>query len=624
MTEETFDWGSFLTRWSEEWADTCTEPADEPADEAARARGLGFGPAAEERIAAAEERLGRRLPPSYREFLAVSDGWRHAGGFIDHLAGAGEARWHEDADGLGEHFDEGELDGMWARALQLDVESDMTYVLLDPQAADEHGEWAVYCHQVWSHSPPTRHDSFREFMLAQYREFHRLAADHHAERPFANNTTRRLDAQVEAARLDALRGDHERAAAALADAAGYGRPRAKGMLHQLRRLLGRTYLVDYGSLPADPRYLREVVPLLAVEQVANRHDATVWGYRVGISSGRHRELADEVLREVEERTFRYTAEGPFGAAVEQAREQARWGRTDAAWHTLLAALPQWTPVGPDHLAPVGLLADPVLGPLVTPERALALLATPRDGRPAPPPTGGPRDADELAWLADHREAYRFVLVEGVHPADLPARLGAEDAALGAPATPDETHLALVRAGGGSSYNSYNSFVSYNSYDTYDDRARAAVGHAGESGWSFAFDAHPARHDEQRYVSPAAASSHGTRAVVVWSAPDQGFFHLSVAEQGTELYAFTVRGSEIHRTGTDIPPALDPDVLFAPGGEGRAERRALAAIAVHFGVGLPRFALTEGRLHHVTTRSWTSPPGPGETYARISLGGSGGR
>jgi hypothetical protein len=34
-----------------------------------------------------EERLGRRMPPSYREFLKVSDGWRHAGGFVWLLAG---------------------------------------------------------------------------------------------------------------------------------------------------------------------------------------------------------------------------------------------------------------------------------------------------------------------------------------------------------------------------------------------------------------------------------------------------------------------------------------------------------------------------------------------------------
>ncbi|MFJ2864230.1 SMI1/KNR4 family protein [Kitasatospora sp. NPDC087314] len=642
MIEETFNWRAFLTRWSEEWADTCPDPAQWPlADdgEAWRARWLGFEPASGERIAAAEERLECRLPPSYRAFLEVTDGWRHAGGFVHRLAGADGARWHNDESGFSEYFGEGELDGMWERALQLDVASDATYVLLDPLSVDEDGEWAVYCHKVWAHCEPTRYGSFREFMLASHREFHRLAA-HRPERPFANDTTRRLDALVETAALDALRGAYQQAAAALTEAVDFGRPRAAGMLDQLRRLQGETYTVRYGELVQDPCYLREVVPLLAVEQVESRRDATVWGYQVGVDSGERREEADRILHEVTERTFRYSAQGPFGEAVERAREQARWGRTDDAWRTLLAGLPHWTPLGPDHLAPVGLLADSVLGPLITPERGRRMLATPRAagaagaptrtqaGEPAVDPSAGGEDG--LAWLAEpspnnrRPEPYRFVLVEGVAPADLPARLGGEGAVLSAPTTGWETRRDLSRGGVSSSY---------------DDCARAAVGDAGGSGWSFAFDAHPAAYHEPRYVSPAVAASQGpagspgARALVVWCAPEQGLFHLSVAEQGTERYAFTVQGSLIHRSGGPIPPALDPHRLFGapapdhghgPDGAGelgarQGERRALAAIAVEFGVSLPRFALTEGRLHTFTTCSWTRPPGPGETYAVISFG-----
>jgi len=56
------------------------ETRGEDDEVARRARWLGLPPASEERIAAMEERLGRRMPPSYRRFLEVSDGWRHAGG----------------------------------------------------------------------------------------------------------------------------------------------------------------------------------------------------------------------------------------------------------------------------------------------------------------------------------------------------------------------------------------------------------------------------------------------------------------------------------------------------------------------------------------------------------------
>ncbi|MER6556671.1 SMI1/KNR4 family protein [Streptomyces sp. NPDC001027] len=58
-----------------------------------RTRWLGLPPASEERIRSSEERLGHRLPPSYRAFVAVSDG----------------------------------------------------YVLLDPGDVNETGEWAVHC-----------------------------------------------------------------------------------------------------------------------------------------------------------------------------------------------------------------------------------------------------------------------------------------------------------------------------------------------------------------------------------------------------------------------------------------------------------------------------------------------
>ena len=51
----------------------------------------------------------------------------------------------------------------------------------------------------------------------------------------------------------------------------------------------------------------------------------------------------------------------------------------------------------------------------------------------------------------------------------------------------------------------------------------------------------------------------------------------------------------------------------------AERSLLEAVAVEFGVSLPRHALVNGRLHTFTTRSWTRPPRDGETYSVIRLG-----
>lgn len=634
MTDTTaFDWRPFLLRWSGEWADSLPDgEARSKDDEAARlTRWLGFPPASEERIAAMEERLGRRMPPSYREFLKVSDGWRHAGGFVWLLAGTADARWHDNESGLADMFEE-YLDEdagpeerreaeLWRRGLQLDVESDATYVLLDPEDVDEDGEWAVYTWASWRAESPERHASFLAFMRDVYREFHNLRAGSDREPVFANDTTRRLDAAVEEARLEALRGDWEGALRALDEAKGYGRPRATGLGDQIRRLLGQTYMVYFQDLVTDPRYAPELLPPLVAEHAEHsyRDDSTLKFHLRGADDDLV-SLAYATLDDVRNGTYRYTATGPFGEAVERARELARWGDTDGAWRTLRSALPRWEPLGPDHLVPLGWVADPLLGPLLTPERGRELLSTPRGGQPgeAPGPTAA-IDPDGLAWLAEphpgnSRTSYRFVLVEGVAPEELPGRLADGDGAvLNAPETLWRARRWSRRDQG--------------EFSSYDDRALMAVGRAG-TGWSFAFDGAPAPFIRQRFVSPAAAASAGTRAVVVWSglAPSHGepFFHLSVAHDGTDRYAFTYADGEVRRSG-EIPRALDPNRFFGDPGDGAgAERSLLEAVAGEFGARLPRHAILNGRLHTFTTRSWTLPPGDGETYLVIRMHVSGDR
>ncbi|MEW1771890.1 SMI1/KNR4 family protein [Streptomyces sp. NPDC086777] len=624
MTDTDEDWRSLLARWSQEWADAQHGDTTERDEEPLRTRWLGFPPAPEQRIRELEERLGHRLPPSYRSFLAVSDGWRHAGGFVWLLAGTGQARWHEDAAGLSEYFP-GELDddptpedellaGMWGRALQLDVESDAVYVLLDPGDVDDTGEWAVYTWAPWHADVPRRYGSFRTFMETMYREFHRLrAGDAEQGGPlFDNATTRALDASVATARLDALGGRHERAATVLAEAVAFGRPRARGLHDQIRRLLGETYLVSFRGLTADPVYAAEIMPVLVAEHVRMRRDGELAAHNLPGASDAVRAAADEVLRQIREGTYRYTAEGTFGRAVEEARELARWGDTDEAWHTLRAALPGWRPLSPEHLAPVGLCADPLLGPLITPDRGRELLATPRAGRPGdtPPPTAD-LDPPGLAWLADEPPnslltSYRFLLVEGVAPHRLPSLVtaaGDEPAVLNAPATPWDARMRFRAA---------------ESVPPWADTALAAVGRAGP-GWSFAFEPRPGgSFDERRFVSPGLAASRGTRTVTVWSAPPRdhrpGFFHLSVAENGEEQYGVTARGTATEHRGP-VPESLR---LPADGLDEhrRHERSVLTALATGFGVRLPRFALTQGRLHTLRTRPWNRAPGPGETYLTV--------
>ncbi|WP_406192397.1 SMI1/KNR4 family protein [Kitasatospora sp. NBC_01560] len=633
------DWRTFLTRWSEEWADSHRHAeALSPDDAAARRRGwLGADPATEADIAAMEDRLGRALPPSYREFLRVSNGWRHAGAFVWKLAGTREAHWHNDAMSLGEEFDEawGEEDnpgevraqvGLWSRALQLDVESDITFVLLDPQDVGPDGEWAVRVWASWRAADPERYPSFAAFMIAMHQEFHTHAPARKQEDgpAFVNSTTRAQDDAVARARTAALRGRHQEAATLLAEAQKYGRPYALELLEQITQLDGLRGVGVQPPHPDNPRFISEQLPLKAADLLTSGRPAENWHYSDPGTFPDTAQAAADILRAVREGTHRYRPGGAFGEAVHEAREQARWGDTDAAWQVLRAAIPSWEPLGPGHIAPVGLLADPLLAPVLTAERSLELLRTPRGGEsgPAPAPAGD-RNPDGLSWLVRPGGLrpwqtsigdYRMILVEGVAPDELPALLGSSPAAvLSAP---------LRQWDVGRHYRPPGRLV----ISGYDDKALLSVGRAGQ-GWSFAFEQDPsAGFDTARFVSPApAASAGGGRAIVIWHERRRGtsVFHVSAAEGGTQRYAITVRGGTLEATSGAVPAELAPPALGfdGPDTEGQAEAaaRALDAIAHLHGVTVPRLALAEGRLHTFESLSWSRPPGPGETYTTISIG-----
>ncbi|WP_183091373.1 SMI1/KNR4 family protein [Streptomyces radicis] len=565
------EWRSFLTRWSGEWADAVEavdrERGGRPGDaEARERRWLGFPAASDERTAALEARLGGvRLPPSYRSFLAVTDGWRHAGGFVRLLGVSDRVDWHGDPHGRGATWgdDAGFPADLWARSLQLAIESDLTDVLLDPADVGADGEWAAYVYAGWAASPPERFASFAEAMRDLYRRWHALRAD---EPGFVNGTTRALDAAVDEAARASLAGEVAEPLSVLRTAAGFGRRRARALLGEAEALLSRG---GGGS----------------------------WrGRRLG--RGRGASFRAPAVPEV------YRPPGPFGDAVAAARELARWGDTDGAWRVVAEALPAWRPrEGAELLAPVGLLADPVLGPVITPERGRSILATPRGGAAAPVPSTPPPAAepDGLAWLVDggRRAPYRLVLVEGVPPGELAARVG--EGPLLDPV--DERELFRLRHG-------------VSGWSSGPRPGLARVGTCG-GGWSFAYESRPEPcHPGRRVAGPGSSASRGTRAVMVWSdAP--GLFHVALAEDGRETGRFTLDDwdAEPSRAGT-IPEGLDPGPFFPAGGR-RREADYLASLAEESGVSLPRLALTAGRLPAVRVPTWLAPLPP--DAPRISIG-----
>ncbi|MFJ4919368.1 SMI1/KNR4 family protein [Streptomyces sp. NPDC088725] len=626
-----YNWRPFLERWSADWADSPGAREGKGADEdSLRERWLGFPAVRAEVITALEERLGAALPPTYRSFLATTDGWRHAGPHVRLMGRAGGVGWYRDAPDLQEpggpalSGDSPEREPLTAgvrdRSLRLTLESDGTALLLDPGDVNADGEWAAYICRDGGR-PPERHESFMDLMQALFRQFHRANS---AVPGFVNETTRDLDADVEEARLACLAGeDVDDQLDVLRDAEEHGRPHARELRLQLTALLdgglpdadASREAADCGRLGRldDPWYVKEFLPLAAREHLRSGGDEESFlpvpgpgagGERSGVPAG-DRERALTVLRAVRDRTFAYEAAGAFGKAVGAAREEARWGDTDAAWRTMAAAVGGWEPYGSGHVAPIGLLADPILGGVITPERGRYILETPRaegleqDGGTAGDTDGGPDDeahedgvSDGLEWLADQdpeRGDYRFVLVHGVSPEDLAGRMGQ------GPLLPPSSTADVLR------------------YRL--DGVTVARAGSGGAGWSFLFEDRMEPFPQGRPAGPGEAVSRGTRSVTVWceiaGRPESpSAFHFSCAEDGRSAYGFTVRGGEIERWGT-IPPSLDPQDLFPGSVDGGAaldpddEYEALAAITEEFGVSLPHLALRQGRLHAVAVAPWAA-------------------
>ncbi len=89
-----FDWRAFLTRLSEEvLRDLEIVDYEDLPEDVATSGWLGYPGATDEEIARAEARLGVMLPPSYRAFLKVSNGWRHVPPFITKMWSTEEIEW---------------------------------------------------------------------------------------------------------------------------------------------------------------------------------------------------------------------------------------------------------------------------------------------------------------------------------------------------------------------------------------------------------------------------------------------------------------------------------------------------------------------------------------------------
>ncbi|GAA2388932.1 SMI1/KNR4 family protein [Dactylosporangium salmoneum] len=325
---------------------------------------LGFAGAGEDALAAVEERLGVSLPPGYRAFLEASDGWLEMGPFVWTMRTTADVGWLRDIEpGLCDAGDED--DELMARTLLVSADADACYWLLDPADVSDSGEWAAYVWASWYPGLSDRFDSFADLVAAERESFEEL----NAREGRAVEPAGAAELIAEGRRM-ALRGDAEGAVerfeAAARKGSGAGqylavvvgaflRPDAH---HRIRNdVLAHPHVVE--AVGAG-RVRAELVPLFL------QRESGAWAWR----------MVTQALGEASDAPV--PPEPPeFAAALEQAREFARRGDTEAAWSVVAAAVPRWHSDDPLCIAPLTLLTDPVLSPLITPQRAAWIATTPR-------------------------------------------------------------------------------------------------------------------------------------------------------------------------------------------------------------------------------------------------------
>lgn len=189
-----FNWIELLTQWSAAVLADDESTEDLPA-EVITSGWLGYPGATEAQITAAEIRLGTRLPPSYREFLKVSNGWRDTS-FIYEVWSAEEIAWFAvrhrqwiDIYVRGAAHRQHMPDQAYLvygtqqnplrfraeylqTALEISARGDSAIYLLNPQIVTPEGEWEAWFFANWLPGV-RRYRSFWELMQGELDIFRR-------------------------------------------------------------------------------------------------------------------------------------------------------------------------------------------------------------------------------------------------------------------------------------------------------------------------------------------------------------------------------------------------------------------------------------------------------------------
>lgn len=146
-------WNLYLAEYHDQYPGEAPQHTwPHPAREPGRTHRLGCAPASEQRLAATEQRLGARLPPSLRGFLMVSNGWDPVPGigWMPAISACEEIDWfrsthREFIDAYLEGGDRGP-DDFFLNTLSLARGEDT--VLLDTRRVCADGEYEAYVFAV--------------------------------------------------------------------------------------------------------------------------------------------------------------------------------------------------------------------------------------------------------------------------------------------------------------------------------------------------------------------------------------------------------------------------------------------------------------------------------------------
>jgi len=166
------EWRDFLRGYSEDYLRVASEEELALLEVAQRKnRWLGDGPASEDTVRAAEARLGVRLPPSYRNFLLVSNGWLMISILPDELLKVADVRWLPEADPVLVEIWSGEVDLALDQCLLVTRPVHPGRWLLDRSAIGPDGEWTAYYWAPNDGEPPDPYPSFSALMVDAREEF---------------------------------------------------------------------------------------------------------------------------------------------------------------------------------------------------------------------------------------------------------------------------------------------------------------------------------------------------------------------------------------------------------------------------------------------------------------------